>query len=230
MRSTRGTSQSTHTQGTHRGLFQYQRLPFGVTSAPAIFQQLMESPLQGLPGVCICLDDILVTGTFGEEHLQNLSKVLQWLKTAGLRLKKEKCVFLLPRVDYLGYRITSNGLESAASKVVAILTAPAPRNLTELRCLLGMVNYNRTFLPAVATILAPLQRLLLKGSKWQWGCEQQEALAQVKSLLVAISQPTCSFRWEEATDVGTRCVTIRCGGCTITSDSGWLRETHHICL
>ena len=176
-------SQKYVTMNTHRGLFQYQRLPFGVASAPAIFQRLMESLLQGLPGVCIYLDDILVTGTSDEEHLHNLSRVLQRLETAGMKLKKEKCAFLLPRVDYLGHGITSNGLEPAASKVAAIVDAPAPRNLTELRSLLGLVNYYRKFLPDVATILAPLHRLLQKGSKWQWGHEQQEALAQVKSLL-----------------------------------------------
>lgn len=98
-----------------------------------------------------------------------------------MRLKKEKCAFLLPRVDYLGHRITSYGLEPAASKVAGIVNAPAPRNLTELRFLLGMVNYYRKFLPDVASILAPLHRLLQKGSKWQWGRE----------LLDGISQSTC---------------------------------------
>ena len=65
------------TVNTHKGLFQCQRLLFGVASAPAIFQRLMESLLQGLPGVCIYLDDILVTGISDEEHLHKLSKVLQ---------------------------------------------------------------------------------------------------------------------------------------------------------
>ena len=151
----------------------------------------MENFLQGLPGVSIYLDDILVAGTSDEEHLHKPNKVLQRLETAGMRLKKEKCAFLLPRVDYLGHRITSYGLEPAASKVAAIFNAPAPRNLTELRFLLGMVNYYRKFLPDVATILARLHRLLQKGSKWQWGREHQEALAQVKSLLDGISQSTC---------------------------------------
>ena len=63
---------------------------------------------------------------------------------------------MLPRVDYLGHRIASNGLEPAASKVATIVNAPSPRNVTELRSLLGLVNYYRMFLPDVATILAPL--------------------------------------------------------------------------
>ena len=84
-----------------------------------------------------------------------------------MRLKKEKCAFLLPRVNYLGHRITSNGLEPAASKVAAIVDAPAPRNLTELRSLLRLVNYYIKIFPDVAMILAPLHSLLQKGSKWQ---------------------------------------------------------------
>ena len=88
------------TVNTHRALFQYQRLLSGVTSAPALFQRLMENFLQGLPGVSIYLDDILVAGTSDEEHLHKPNKVLQRLETAGMRLKKEKCAFLLPRVDY----------------------------------------------------------------------------------------------------------------------------------
>ena len=107
----------------------------------------------------------MVAGTSDEEHLHNLSKVLQRLETADMKQKKEKCVFLLPRVDYLGHGITSYGLEPAASKVAAIVNAPAPRNLTELRSLFGMVNYYRKCLPDVATILALSSSPLTKGFK-----------------------------------------------------------------
>lgn len=84
-----------------------------------------------------------------------------------MRLKKEKCDFLLPRVDYLGHRINSNGLEPAASKVVKV-NAPTPRSLTELRSMLGMHGQLlQEVLPDVATVLAPVHRLLQKSSKWQ---------------------------------------------------------------
>ena len=79
------------TINTHKGLYHYTRLPFGVASAPAIFQQTMEKVLQGLPGVVVYIDDILVTGKTDEEHLQNLDKVLERLLEHGLRLKKKKC-------------------------------------------------------------------------------------------------------------------------------------------
>ena len=78
----------------HRGLYEYTRLPFGVSSAPTIFQRTMESTLQGLDRVAVYIDDILITGRSEEEHLRVLDEVLQRLEKAGMRLKKSKCTFL----------------------------------------------------------------------------------------------------------------------------------------
>ena len=82
------------TVNTHRGLYRYTRLPYGVVSAPAIFQRVMDTILQGLSGVICYIDDILVTGSNDAEHLQNLERVLKRLHQYGLRLKKAKCFFL----------------------------------------------------------------------------------------------------------------------------------------
>ena len=81
---------------THRGLFRYNRLPFGILSAPGIFQRTMESLLSGIPKVIIYLDDILITGISEDDHLHNLQLVLHRLETAGLHLKRKKCQFLVP--------------------------------------------------------------------------------------------------------------------------------------
>ena len=79
------------TVNTHKGLFAYNRLPFGVSSAPGIFQRTMESLLKGIPNVLVYLDDILITGPTQEQHMKNLIAFLSSFRQAGLRLKKQKC-------------------------------------------------------------------------------------------------------------------------------------------
>ena len=78
---------------THQGLYEYTRLPFGVASAPAIFQKAMDEILQGVPHCICCLDDILITGRTDQEHLQNLETVLSRFQQKGVRLKRDKCFF-----------------------------------------------------------------------------------------------------------------------------------------
>ena len=168
---------------THKGLFRYNRLPFGIASAPAIFQRVMDTLLQGIPGVCVYLDDILISGQSEEEHLARLSEVLRRLAESGMRLKEEKCNFLLSSVEYLGHVISSKGLSTSDTKVTAISNAPSPTNVSELRSFLGMVNYYGKFLPDLATILSPLYSLLQKNKKWSWEKPQETAFRTIKELL-----------------------------------------------
>ena len=86
---------------THKGLFKYTCLPFGISSAPGIFQRVMEGLLQGIPRVVVYLD-ILNAGTTDKEHIQALNEVLTHLEKVGLRVKKEKCVFMIKSIKVLG--------------------------------------------------------------------------------------------------------------------------------
>ena len=140
---------------THKGLFKYTRLLFGVSSAPGIFQRVMEGLLQGIPRVVVYLDDILITGTTDKEHIQALNEVLTRLEKVGLRVKKEKCAFMVKSIKYLGYRIDSEGLHPLKEKVSAITEAPAPKNVAELKAYLGLLTYYSKFLPNRSTALAP---------------------------------------------------------------------------
>lgn len=175
------------TINTHKGLFRYNRLPFGVASAPAIFQRGMESILQGLPHVCVYLDDILVTGPSDEAHIKAVDEVLRRLSEAGVRLKREKCSFMLPSVEYLGHRISSVGLQPTDEKIRALKEAPVPCNISQLKSFLGLLNYYGKFVPNLSTLLSPLHRLLQKKSTWTWGPEQQQVFDRVKSILTSDS-------------------------------------------
>ena len=171
------------TINTHKGLYRYNRLPFGVSSAPGIFQRTMENLLQGIPRVVVRIDDILVSGTNDEDHLKNLGTVLERLSKAGLRLRREKCFFMEPEVTYCGYVINGKGVMPVVDKVDAISKAPRPADITQLRAFLGMLNYYHRFLPDLSTVLEPLHKLLRKGEKWQWREKQQKAFEGAKELL-----------------------------------------------
>ena len=170
------------TVNNHRGLFRYNRLPYGISSAPAIFQRTMTNILQDIPGVAVYLDDIVLTGATKAKHLETLDLVLGRLKEAGLRLKREKRAFLADEVVYLGHKIDQHGLHSIEDKVEAIQNAKAPENVLQLQAFLGLLNY---FLANLSTVLAPLHKLLCKGQKWFWGSQQQRSFQRAKELLLS---------------------------------------------
>ena len=168
------------TINTHRGLYHYTRMPFGIASTPDIFQKLMDTVLQGIPHVICYIDDILVTGTDDKDHLRNLAEVLQ---DQGFRLRKEKCSFLQDSVDYLGHRIDAEGLHAHPDKIAAVVDAPKPCNVSELRAFLGMVNYYRKFIPNLSTLLQPLNSLLQPSKPWKWSEKCTEAFTAAKQAI-----------------------------------------------
>ena len=170
---------------TKRGLFRYTRLPFGIASAPGIFQRVMESMVRGIPGVIVYLDDILISGGSQEENIERLQRVLTRLREVGLTLKQAKCVFLAESVDYLGFKVDAEGVHPLPEKVRAIEEAPTPRNVSELKSFLGLLSYYSRFLPNMATLLAPLYRLLRQRERWRWSEEQERAFRKAKELLVS---------------------------------------------
>ena len=175
------------TINTHKGLYHYNRLPFGVASAPAVFQQLMEQILQGLQGVACYLDDVLITGRNDQDHLEQIEAVLKRLHDRGLRLKRSKCAFMQHSVEYLGYQVDAEGLHTTTGKVKATLDAPKPDDVKQLRSFLGLVNYYGRFLPNLATVAHPLNQLLCKDVKWQWNKACDDAFESLKSQLASQS-------------------------------------------
>ena len=109
-----------------------------------------------IKGVAVYLDDILITGPNAAEHVATVRKVLDRLRGAGLRIKKEKCSLMQPRITYLGHTIDKSGIHPTEDKVRAIHEAPEPRDVSELRSFLGILNYYSKFMPNLSAQISPL--------------------------------------------------------------------------
>ena len=169
---------------THKGLFAYNRLCFGISSAPGIFQRTMETLLKDIPGVCCYLDDVLISGSTQVDHDKRLNTVLNTLQSKGIKLKLEKCAISVGRVEYLGYVLDKDGIHPTNEKIKAIKNAPRPTNETQLRSYLGLLNFYRRFIPKAATVLHPLNELLKANQKFNWGKSQEEAFNASKNLIL----------------------------------------------
>ncbi|XP_062575345.1 uncharacterized protein K02A2.6-like [Saccostrea cucullata] len=173
------------TINTHQGLYRYTRLPFGIASAPAIFQRTMDTILQGLDKVGYILDDILVTGVNDGEHKQILETTLQRLDNYGVKLQKSKCQFMQDQVEYFGFIVSKEGIKPSPKKLEAIRNMEDPKSKKELQTWLGIVNYYRKFVPNMSTLSGPLTHLLAQDVTWTWTQECSEACAKIKDLLVS---------------------------------------------
>lgn len=170
---------------THKGLFKFTRLVFGLASAPAIFQRTMESVLSGLEGTLLFMDDICISADSRNQMMFRLCEVFRRLEEAGFVLNKDKCTFFQESVSYLGFIIDRNGIHKSPEKIEAILKARVPTNISELKSFLGMVNYYRHFVKNASSILCPLHQLLQKQVKWVWTKEHEEAVANIKRQLAS---------------------------------------------
>ncbi|KAF4700210.1 hypothetical protein FOZ62_000575, partial [Perkinsus olseni] len=146
-------------------LYEWLRMPFGLASAPATFQRLMDSIVGDLPFVKCYLDDLLIYSSSMEEHLDHLRQVFAILRKFGLTIAAEKCAIAETTVDYLGHTFGPDGMMPDAKKVDAILRWPTPTTVTELRSFLGLANYYRGFLPHYSERTRALYDLLTGTAK-----------------------------------------------------------------
>lgn len=168
------------TLSTHRGLFRPTRLMYGVASAPAIFQRLMEQILQGIPGVTVFIDDIRVTGPDDTTHLQRLEEVLKRLDSHGMRVNREKCDFFSDKIEYCGYMVDKFGIHKLRNKIDAIQNMPVPKDKEQIRSFVGLVSYYGRFFPNLSTILYPLNNLLKDDVPFVWNKDCERSFNLVK--------------------------------------------------
>ena len=166
------------------GKYRYKVLPMGIKNSPDIFQEIMTNLFGDLEYASTYLDDILIlsNGTF-EDHLKKVHTVLARLQKANFRANVRKCFFAQDNLEYLGYQITREGIQPQPKKVEAIQKIKAPKNVRQLRHFLGMVNYYRDMWKRRSHILAPLTKLVGKGTKWQWDTPQIQAFEEIKRVM-----------------------------------------------
>ena len=162
------------------GRYCFNRLPFGITSAPEYFQKKMSAILSGEEGVICLMDDILIYGKNNEEHQQRLEKVLDKLREANVTLNIEKCQFSQPSIKFLGQIVNKDGIKPDPTKVQTIREMPAATNISEVRRFMGMVNQLGKFCPQLANKAKPIHELLSNKNDWYWGEQQQHSFKLIK--------------------------------------------------
>ena len=174
-----------------RGLYEFDRMAFGLCNAPATFERMMEDMLRGYLGrICLVyLDDIIVFGKTMKEAAANLELVLEKIREWGLKLKPSKCKLFRKSVEYLGRIVSENGVEANPGKITAVMTWTRPRTAKDVRSFLGFCSYYRDFIPNFAELAVPLQNLVVlksKGSRgrygtFEWTAEAEHAFVALKS-------------------------------------------------
>ncbi|KAK0131974.1 Retrovirus-related Pol polyprotein from transposon 17.6 [Merluccius polli] len=158
------------------GLFEWNRMPFGLCNAPSTFQRLMQRMFgdKQYQSLLLYLDDIIVFSSSFSQHLQRLEAVLSRLQREGLKVKLKKCAFFQQKVGYLGHVISSEGVSTDPAKIDAVANWQRPRHVSELRSFLGFASYYRRFVPGFAKLAAPLHKLVaaLAGTKSRRGSGQ----------------------------------------------------------
>ena len=152
-------------------------MPFGLSTAPASFERLMELVLRGhqWERCLIFLDDVIVHGKTFDDTLQNLDLILTRFRSANLKLKPSKCHLFKKSVTFLGHVVSKDGIKTDPEKIKAVSDWPVPSMVKEVRSFLGFANYYRRFIQGFATLAAPLHHLTNKNVIFRWDDESQKA-------------------------------------------------------
>jgi transposase InsO family protein len=171
---------------TSHGLFQFKRMPFGLTNAPATFQSMMEVVLQNFIGkfVSVYIDDVTIYSKSFEEHYHHLRLVCEALDKASLSVNLKKCKFFKSEVKVLGFIVGQKGISIDPEKISVIQSLEKPKNVADLRSVLGVLSWLRRFVPNFAKIALPLTSLLSKSREWKWTNVEETALEELKKTFI----------------------------------------------
>ena len=165
------------------GLYQFCVMPFGLTSAGAVYSRFVQQVLEegvAPEDVDAYLDDVVVSTQEEEAHLERLREVLQRHREAGIKLNPTKTVLFEKEVEFLGHRVSEKGISMVPEYVDRILQWPRPTNVVELRRAIGFLNYYRNFIQGFSELAAPLnEKRSLKGD-FQWTKSMEDSFQKLK--------------------------------------------------
>ena len=184
---------------TRYGLYEYTKLPMGLSSAPSTFQRWMELIFRGLQWkkLLIYLDDIIIYCPDIESHLSDLSEVLDLLQKAGLKLKPAKCHLLQSEVLFLGHIVSVNGLLSNPALLENVKNWNPPKDVKQIQQFIGLCNYYRRFIYGFSDLASPITELTKKDVPFRWSEECQNAFDLLKQALC--SAPILAYPKNEGT-------------------------------
>ena len=147
------------------------------------YQHTIQQVLAGCEGAYNIHDDIIIHGRSVDEHDARLKKTMERIQEKGLTLNREKCVFQMSKLTFMGYLLSNKGIGPTESRVEAVVTAREPQNAGEVRSFLGLLSFSARFIPNLASIAEPLHRLTRRETPFVWGTQQQAAFDTLKSKL-----------------------------------------------
>lgn len=201
--------------------YEFLRMSFGLTNAPAVFQRLMDKVLGPLKNSIAFpyLDDVIIPSQTIEEGITRLRQVLSTFRTHNLTLKLEKRTFFARSLEYLGREVSAQGVRPGQSKIEALVRMERPRSVKQIQQVLGLASYFRRFVENFATIVEPLTRLTRKNVPWVWEDAQEQTFNNIKEKLT--TRPVLMiFDPERRTEVHTDASAVGVGAILLQEKDG----------
>ena len=170
------------TFNTPIGRFRWLRLPFGIKSAPEIYQRIMDDMLHDIEGARAIMDDIIIIGRSEEEHDKIMRQVVERATEWNLKLNFDKCQIKQKSVKYVGHVLTDQGLKPNPDRVRAIQEMPTPTSKEDVRRFLGVIQYLSKFIPNLSEIDGPLREIMKKNVHFFWEKPQEKSFQTLKEL------------------------------------------------
>ena len=196
----------------HKGLFEFNVMPFGLANAPSVFMMLMNIVLSGLEGfACAYIDDTLIFSETLEQHMKHIQMVSEKLEQHNLKLKLKKCQFMREEIKYSGFVFGKKGIKPDLDKVEAIRSITAPTTVREVRSFMGMCSYYPRFIPEFSQIAEPIIALTKKYARFQWSQDCQKAFEHLKESLTVVpllAYPDPNNSYVLYTDASDTCIGV----------------------